>query len=63
MARLMNLATRVLKDEEGATVIEYGLLIGLLAVVAIASVVLVGHHVHGAFERLKLDLVANGRSS
>jgi Flp pilus assembly pilin Flp len=44
-------------------VIEYGLLIGLLAVVAIASVVLVGHHVHGAFERLKLDLVANGRSS
>ena len=58
MARLMNLATRVLKDEEGATVIEYALLVGLLAVVAIASVVLIGHHVYGAFERLKLDLVA-----
>jgi pilus assembly protein Flp/PilA len=61
MVRLTAFVTQVLKDEEGASVVEYGMLIGLLAVVAITSVVLVGHHVHGAFERLKLDMVASGR--
>jgi pilus assembly protein Flp/PilA len=58
MSRLGKLAADVLKDEEGATAVEYGLLIGLVAVVTITSVVLVGQHVQGAFERLKLELVA-----
>ncbi len=61
MACLIDLATRLLKDEEGATVVEYSLLVGLLAVAAIVSIVLLGQHVHGTFERLKLDLVSNSR--
>lgn len=44
----MNFIKNFLRDEEGATAIEYGLLAGLISVVIIAAVTLVGE---------KLDLV------
>jgi Flp pilus assembly pilin Flp len=59
MARLKVLATRVLKDEEGATVVEYSLLIALVAAASVVSMVFVGHLLQGVFERLKWDLVSN----
>lgn len=60
MARFVTIARRVLKDEQGATVIEYGLLLGLLAIVAVASVTLVGQYVRGAFGDLQSEIAANG---
>jgi pilus assembly protein Flp/PilA len=37
------------KDEEGASMVEYGLLVALIAVVAIVGVRLVGQNVNATF--------------
>jgi pilus assembly protein Flp/PilA len=41
--------TRFLKDESGATAIEYGLIAALIAVVLVASLGAVGDALSGAF--------------
>ena len=41
-SRLMSLKDRLAKDESGAALIEYSVLIGLITVAAIASVTTVG---------------------
>jgi pilus assembly protein Flp/PilA len=38
------------KDESGATAVEYGLMVGLIAVVIIASVQILGGKVKSAFD-------------
>jgi pilus assembly protein Flp/PilA len=40
------------KNDEGATVVEYSLLVSLLAVVVIAGVTLFGGPIHSAFTSL-----------
>jgi pilus assembly protein Flp/PilA len=42
MNKFLNATRRFLRDEEGVTAIEYGLIAALIAVVIIASVQLVG---------------------
>ncbi|HEX5776575.1 MAG TPA: Flp family type IVb pilin [Caulobacteraceae bacterium] len=42
--------TRFLKDESGATAIEYGLIVALIAVVIIAAVTAIGGTLQGTFE-------------
>jgi pilus assembly protein Flp/PilA len=37
------------KDEEGASMVEYGLLVALIAIVALAGVSLVGNKVNSTF--------------
>lgn len=41
---------RFLKDEEGVTAIEYGLIAALIAVVIIAGVTLVGTNLNAVFQ-------------
>ena len=36
-------------DDEGATMVEYGLIVALIAVVCIAAVVLIGKNLSGVF--------------
>ncbi|WP_420177828.1 Flp family type IVb pilin [Kerstersia gyiorum] len=43
---------RFLKDEDGATAIEYGLIAGLIAVVIIASLTLLGDQLKVSFEKI-----------
>ena len=38
-----------LREEKGATAVEYGLMVGLIAVVIIAAVVLLGNKLNGLF--------------
>ncbi len=38
-----------LRDEEGATMVEYGLMVALIAVVCIATVTLLGTNIDGMF--------------
>ena len=38
----LNVSDRVSREDRGATAVEYGLLVGLIAVVIIAAVVLLG---------------------
>ena len=41
---------RLKRDEKGATAVEYGLMVGLIAVVIIAAVQLLGTNVKAAFD-------------
>jgi pilus assembly protein Flp/PilA len=45
--------TRFLKDESGATAIEYGLIAALIAVVLVVSLQNVGTALKGAFETIE----------
>ena len=45
-----------LKDEEGATAVEYGLIVALIAAVIIATVAVVGTKVKGGFETVNAGL-------
>jgi pilus assembly protein Flp/PilA len=48
--------TRFLKDESGATAIEYGLIAALIAVVLIGSLKLVGTSLDGAFNKIQTEV-------
>jgi pilus assembly protein Flp/PilA len=44
------------KDEEGASMVEYGLLIALIAIAAVAALGLLGTSVKELFEDVKTEL-------
>ena len=48
--------TRLLRDEAGATAIEYGLIAALIAVAAIAAFQLVGTNLTSVFNNVASDL-------
>jgi len=48
--------TRFLKDESGATAIEYGLIAALIAVVLVGALQAVGTSLGGAFEKISEDV-------
>ena len=48
--------TRFLKDESGATAIEYGLIAALIAVVLVASLNAVGDALGGAFNTISEEV-------
>lgn len=52
----MSTLTRCIRDERGATAIEYGLIAGLIAVVIIVAVGLVGADVLAIFTALAAAL-------
>ena len=54
----MNLFSRFVNDESGATAIEYGLIAALIAVGIITSATLVGEEISSTFTRVKDDLAA-----
>jgi pilus assembly protein Flp/PilA len=49
-------AMRLLRDESGATAIEYGLIAALIAVAAIAALSLVGTNLSGIFNTVATQL-------
>jgi pilus assembly protein Flp/PilA len=49
MISLVNAAKRVLKREEGASMLEYGLMLALVAIVVIAGATLVGSSTNSLF--------------
>jgi len=42
MTKLLAASTKFVRDEEGASLVEYGLLLSLVAVVCIAAITLLG---------------------
>jgi len=52
----MQLVKRLLRDESGATAIEYGLIAALIAVAAIAAFKLVGTNLSTIFNTVATDL-------
>jgi pilus assembly protein Flp/PilA len=53
---MRNLVTRFAKDEQGAALVEYGLLVGLIAVVCRAGVTGLGHSLSTVWGRLNTEL-------
>ena len=60
MGSIKSLVVRFVKEEEGASLVEYGLLVGLIAVVCIAALTTLGNGISGLFTRVngKLTPVA-----
>ena len=54
MEEIMQKLIRFFKDEEGATAVEYGIMVALIAVVIIVAVALIGTNLNIVF-----DSVAN----
>ena len=54
----MDFLKRFIRDEEGVTAIEYGLIAALIAVVIIAAVTLVGVNLDVVFDRVGTALAA-----
>lgn len=50
---------QLLKDEEGVTAIEYGLIAALIAVVIITTVTLVGENLSNVFDNVASNLAAS----
>lgn len=55
---MLQLINRFRQDEEGAALVEYGLLVGLIAVICIVAVTLVGNKVSNAFSSIAAALPA-----
>jgi len=53
ISQLMN---RFRRDEEGAALVEYGLLLGLIAVICIVAITLLGNKVSNAFSSIAAAL-------
>ncbi|KGD64518.1 Flp/Fap pilin protein [Alcanivorax nanhaiticus] len=56
---MKSLITRFLREEEGATMVEYAIMVALIAVVAIAAVVVIGEETNTAFETVGTTLQDN----
>jgi len=52
----VNVLTRFARDEEGAALVEYGMLIGLIAVIVSVGVALVGVNLNLGFTALSTDI-------
>jgi pilus assembly protein Flp/PilA len=52
----MNIISRFIRDESGATAIEYGLIAALIAVVIVGGVTAVGTSLSAKFNTISTDL-------
>ena len=48
--------SRIAREEEGASMVEYALLVALIAIVAIVAIILVGTAVSGKFDTVQSSL-------
>lgn len=56
---ILQLLNRFRRDDQGAALVEYGILVGLIAVICIAAVVIVGTQVSTAFSKIASALQTN----
>ncbi len=52
----MNFIKNFLREEDGVTAIEYGLIAALVGVAIVASVTLLGTELENVFEKITLEL-------
>jgi pilus assembly protein Flp/PilA len=53
---MLNLIKRFVREEEGATMVEYGLMVALIALVCIVAVGLLGTNLSGLFGKAATDV-------
>jgi pilus assembly protein Flp/PilA len=52
MGKLYNAATKFVREEEGASLAEYGLLLALIAIVCMAGMTILGTNINGLFNNV-----------
>ena len=57
-SRMRKILNRFRQNEEGAALVEYGMLVGLIAVICVAAVTLLGTDVSSAFSAIAAQLSA-----
>ena len=55
---MSDLTKRLLRDESGATAIEYGMIVALIAVAILATVGAIGGQIHATFSAIIDGLIA-----
>ncbi|WP_199540743.1 Flp family type IVb pilin [Paraburkholderia kururiensis] len=58
MSKIINLVKQIVRDEDGVTAIEYGLIAALIAVVIMGAVSTVGTDLKNVFTSIGTDLTA-----
>jgi len=53
---MLKFLNRIRQNEDGAALVEYGLLVGLIAVICVAAVTLLGQEVSTAFSVIAQEL-------
>ena len=48
----------LIRNERGAALVEYGMLVGLIAVLCVASITSLGQHVQAAFTSISTSLAS-----
>jgi pilus assembly protein Flp/PilA len=56
VALLAVTSDRLKREEKGATAVEYGLMVGLIAAVIIATVVILGDQLNVLFQKITTEL-------
>ncbi len=51
MSQIANIARRFVREDEGATMVEYGLMVALIAIVCIAAVTALGKNASTQFNK------------
>ena len=54
------LQSHMVRDEDGATMVEYGIMVALIAVVSIIAIGAIGGRLNGAFETVRDALPGGG---
>lgn len=52
----MSKLIRFFKDEQGASAVEYGILVGLIAAIIIGVIILIGRKTNNAFNSLEQNM-------
>jgi pilus assembly protein Flp/PilA len=53
MDRVKNFALNFIREEEGATMVEYGIMVALIAAICVVIVTALGKDVQGAFDKVE----------
>jgi len=53
---MREIINRFRRDEEGAALVEYGMLVGLIAIICVVAVTTLGTDISGAFSTIASDL-------
>jgi pilus assembly protein Flp/PilA len=56
MSKFIAAAKQFVRDEEGATAVEYGLLVALIAAIIVGTVAILGGKVNAGFEAVNDEL-------
>jgi pilus assembly protein Flp/PilA len=56
LALYTNLSVRLRRDEKGATAVEYGIMVALIAVVIIVAVTLLGNNMYATFDKIACEV-------